>query len=103
MHTTSTTARLDGASEVQQPLSQHALSKALQFVGIDRDRLSAEEREDHIRDCTRLMEEAYERYERDGFIADRGDADYWMRLRDEAIRGRSAAQVARLEKERGLA
>lgn len=65
--------------------------------------LTDEEREDHIRDCTRLMEAAYERYEDSSNLADRGEADHWRILRDEAVKGRSAGMVAKLERERGLA
>ncbi len=67
-----------------------------------RQRMTDEEREEHIQSCGRLMEAAMERWERDGLIVDRGDADRWHLLMVEAIKARSPAQVARMERERGL-
>lgn len=60
------------------------------------------ERELHIRDCNYLLERAYEGYMSTGCLSARGEADRWRVLRDEAIRGRSPAMVARMEVERGL-
>jgi hypothetical protein len=65
-------------------------------------RLSDEELEHHIEHCTHLLELAYERYERTGCFAARGEADRWRLARDEAVRARSPAQVARMEAQRGL-
>jgi hypothetical protein len=65
-------------------------------------RLSDSEVEKHIRDCGWLMEDAMRRYCETGCFSYRGEADRWKLLMEEAIRGRSAEQVARLEKERGL-
>lgn len=103
MHTAPQPVGQAGTPSTYQSAPQDDMRVAEQFVGQDRALMSDEELEDHIQACTLLMELAYERYERDGFMADRGDADRWMRLRDEAIRSRSPAQVARLERERGLA
>jgi hypothetical protein len=60
------------------------------------------ERERHIRDCGRLMEDSMRAYHLTGCFSHRGDADKWRLLMHEAIRGRSAEQVARMEAERGL-
>jgi hypothetical protein len=65
--------------------------------------LSDDERESHIRDCAWLMEDAMRRWHESGCFSHRGDADRWRLLMEEAIRGRSAAQVTRMEAERGLA
>jgi len=60
------------------------------------------EREQHIRDCGRLMIAAFERWDQTGDFADRGEADYWLRLQNEAIKARSAEQVATMEEARAL-
>lgn len=65
--------------------------------------MTDEERERHIRSCGTLMEAAMQRWHDHGDFADRGEADRWRLLMQEAIKGRSAAQVARMERERGLA
>ena len=65
--------------------------------------ISDEELEQHISHCTHLLELAYERYEVTGCFGDRGEADRWRIARDEAVKARSPAQVARLETQRGLA
>ena len=49
-----------------------------------------QEREDYIKACGDRMLKAYE-------AGNREDADLWLQAQNEAIRGRSAAQVARLE------
>ena len=59
--------------------------------------------EQHIRECGQEMQAAYARYEADSEIASLGDAHYWRNAMEQAIRGRSAAQVAQMEAERGLA
>lgn len=61
------------------------------------------ELERHIASCGYLMLEAYKRYEQSHCFSDKGEADRWMLLMNEAIKGRSAAQVTRMEQERGLA
>lgn len=61
------------------------------------------ERELHILDCGRLMLAAMERYEASSCFTDLGDAQRFLMLQNEAIRGRSAEQVARMEQERRLA
>jgi len=61
------------------------------------------EREAHISDCGRLMQAAMQRYAESGDLADLGDAHRWRRLMEEAIKGRSAEWVQRVEMERGLA
>jgi hypothetical protein len=48
------------------------------------------EREAHIKDCGRLMQKAYEQ-------GNRQEAEQWQQAQFEAIRGRSAAQVAAME------
>lgn len=88
---------------IHSPAPESTAQVGQPLVGQLPHRLSDEEREDHIRDCSWLMELAYARYAEGGNFADRGEADRWMRLRDEAVRGRSASQVARMEAERGLA
>ncbi len=65
--------------------------------------LSDSELEAHIEHCTHLMELAYDRYEQTSCFGDHGEATRWMRLRDDAIRARSPAQVRRMEAARGLA
>jgi hypothetical protein len=64
--------------------------------------LSDDERESHIRDCAWLMEDAMRRWHETSDFGYRGEADRWRLLMEEAIRGRSPAQVARMEAERGL-
>jgi hypothetical protein len=65
--------------------------------------LSDKERELHIRSCAWLMEDAMRRYYDTSYIGYRGEADRWRLLMEEAIKGRSPAQVAKMERERGLA
>lgn len=83
-------------------LTDSAVEQALQFVGQHRPSLSDEERELHIRSCGYLMENAMRRWCETGDFGYRGEADRWKVLMQEAIKGRSAAQVARMERERGL-
>jgi hypothetical protein len=61
------------------------------------------ERELHIRDCGRLMEDSMRAYHLTGCFSHRGDADKWKLLMHEAIGCRSAEQVAKMERERNLA
>jgi hypothetical protein len=52
--------------------------------------LTDAEREIHIRDCGRLMTNAFER-------GNREEAMGWLQAQNDAIKGRSPAQVARME------
>lgn len=47
--------------------------------------LSARELEQHIADCTLLMERAYQRFEQHQNPADRDEAVLWMHRRDAAV------------------
>lgn len=60
------------------------------------------ERERHISDCGRLMGAAMDRYAESSDLADLGDAHRWRLAMEQAIKGRSAEQVTRMEVERGL-
>ena len=64
--------------------------------------MTDEAREAEIARLTQEMEAAYAIWQSDGCLAARGDADRLMRQRDDLVRGRSAEQVARMERERGL-
>ena len=64
--------------------------------------MSESEREEQIRCCGRLMEAAMARYEASGDLSDRGEADRYRMEMEALIKGRSAAQVAQMEAERGL-
>ena len=66
------------------------------------DTLTDAEREERIRYCGEQLEVAMARWEAQGNFIDRADADTWRLRMEEAIRGRSTAQVARMEAERGL-
>ena len=61
------------------------------------------DREAEIARLSAEMEAAYAIWQSDGCFAARDDADRLMRQRDDLVRGRGAAQVARMEAERGLA
>jgi uncharacterized protein (DUF2384 family) len=52
--------------------------------------MTDQEREAHIKDCGRLMQKAYAE-------GNREEARQWMQAQAEAIRGRSPAQIARME------
>jgi hypothetical protein len=93
---------LDCTDDTPSPAPDIASREALRAVGLRPGLLSDEEREDHIASCTYLMEQAYARYRESGNFADRGEATRWMLMRNEAVKGRSARQVARMEAERGL-
>ena len=54
-----------------------------------------EKRELHIKHCGDMMEANYAQGNREAAMA-------WLQAQNEAIKGRSAAQVANLEKSRGL-
>lgn len=60
------------------------------------------ELERHISDCGRLMQAAMDRYAESSDLADLGDAHRWRIAMEEAINGRSAEWVRRVEIERGL-
>ena len=60
------------------------------------------DRELHITDCGRLMQEAMARYEESNNFHDRADADAWRMLMERAIKARSPVQVLRMEQERGI-
>lgn len=61
------------------------------------------ELEAHITDCGLLMMEAMRRWAEFGNFADRGEADCWRMEMEDAIKLRSQATVARMERERGVA
>jgi hypothetical protein len=65
--------------------------------------MSDKERELHIKSLGLVVEDCMQRWHETGCFAYRGDADRFRLLMEEAIKGRSAAQVRRMEKERGLA
>lgn len=64
--------------------------------------MTDQERELHIQHCGRMMLEAWHRWEESGSFSDRGEADHWLRLQNEAVKARSEAQVERMEAERQL-
>ena len=57
--------------------------------------MSDDERELHIKHCGELMEANYAQGNREAAME-------WLQAQNEAIKGRSAAQVARMEEERGF-
>ena len=65
--------------------------------------LTDEQRELRIKEAGESMQRAYAAWEATGCFDARGKADAERRRMEELIRGRSAAAVARLEQERGLA
>ena len=70
-------------------------------VGEGRPSLDAD-LERHIRECGQEMEAAYSRYQADNELASLGDAHYWRNAMEQAIKGRSAEQVACMEQNAGL-
>jgi hypothetical protein len=64
--------------------------------------MSDAERELHIKSCAKVVEDCMQRWYETGCFAYRGDADRFRLLMEEAIKGRSLAQVRRMERERGL-
>jgi hypothetical protein len=52
--------------------------------------MTDQEREDYIKACGDRMQKAYE-------AGNREDAELWLQAQNEAIKGRSPAQVARME------
>ena len=65
--------------------------------------MSPAELEKHIADTGLLMVAAYNRYERTGCFADRGEADRCRLQMEAAIALRRPSQVRAMETERGLA
>jgi hypothetical protein len=65
--------------------------------------MSDAEREAAIVQAGKAIEHYMAEYERTGCFGARGDADRSRRLMEMLIRGRSPEQVARMERERGLA
>lgn len=72
-------------------------------VGLGTSAVSDAERELHIQSCGVLMEIAMRRWCETGDFSFRGEADRWKLLMQEAIKSRSPAQVAKMERERGIA
>ena len=66
-------------------------------------RMTDTDREAEIARLSAEMEAAYAVWQSDGCFAAKDRADSLMRQRDDLVRGRGAAQVARMEAERGLA
>lgn len=85
-----------GCQTEAQPLSVKA------DTAIQGEVLTDEEREEAIRRAGDLMEKRYGDYERTDDLCDLGDAHRAMLLMQELVRGRSAAQVRKLEIQRGL-
>jgi hypothetical protein len=52
--------------------------------------MTDQEREEYIKACGERMQKAYE-------AGNREDAELWLQAQNEAIKGRSAGQVARME------
>jgi hypothetical protein len=77
-------------------------TKPISVSDIPCDELSDEDRERLIRRAGRMMRLYMARYERSSCFADRGVADYWRMTMQADIKARSPAQVAKLERERGL-
>ena len=67
------------------------------------DGLSDAELEIHIAAMGERMLEAYARYEATGCLGDRGEADGWRLLMQDAIGARRPAVVAGMERARGIA
>jgi hypothetical protein len=65
--------------------------------------MTDEERERHIADCTRLMENAYAAYIAWGCDHDLMESRKWLAIRDQAVRDCSAAQVQSMELAMGIA
>ena len=65
--------------------------------------MTDQQREKHITDLGLLVEGAMGRWEASGCFAARGQADGYRIAMEALINGRSAAQVASMEKALGLA
>ena len=91
-------------TETSPTVAQRSVPQAEQFVG-ERPVFTDDEREEAIRRAGRAMESWFNRYEASG-KKDTGALAQAVRCQGHMatlIRGRSAAQVARMEAERGLA
>ena len=91
-------------TETPPTVAQRSVPQAEQFVG-ERPVFTDDEREEAIRRAGRAMESWFNRYEASG-KKDTGALAQAVRCQGHMatlIRGRSAAQVARMERERGLA
>lgn len=78
-------------------------ARASEFArSIRRTSLTDAELERHIKSCGWLMEDAMQRWYDTGCFSHRGEADRWRLLMEEAIKSRSPAQVAKMERERGI-
>lgn len=74
-----------------------------QNVGAVPHSMSDDEREAAIKLAGEMVERHMDRYAESGCFSDRGNADRARLAMEALIRGRSAAQVAKLEAELGLA
>lgn len=97
-------ARQYGADKDSRTSSSHSPAvgkrspQLLEDVGEVPQDLNDKELERHIRDCGGRVLFHMAEWERFGNFADRGAAQYWLNLQNDAIRARSPAQVARMEK-----
>lgn len=99
----SPTATPAGASGTHRTPRQPSSRVAQEFVGEPPERMSDEEREDAICRAGKAIEHHMGLYAASSDLMDRGDADRARLLMQQLIAGRSAEQVARMERERGLA
>lgn len=86
------------AAAVGAPQAEPDVGEILRRMDVDRT-VTDEELEQHAADCTRLMEEAYQRFEQHGNPADREEALLWMTRRDAARKALSPAWKAAREAE----
>ena len=61
-----------------------------------------DENEAHIASLNQLILECYAAYTAFGCEEDRAEAQHYAWMRNEAVKARSAYQVARMEQDRGL-
>jgi hypothetical protein len=66
-------------------------------VGAHLHDLTDEQREEAIAQLTKAMEAAWAKWINESCFASRGDADRFRQERDDLLRSRSPAQVARME------
>ena len=84
-----------GPGSLCQATILNRVGRVLQDMTAERAVSDGEIRQ-HAVDCSRLMEQAYERFQDSGNPADRDEALLWMYRRDEAVRALSTAwQAAR--------
>jgi hypothetical protein len=102
-HPSSSQERTTGSSQDDSGVMPVYQPSGIDGVSQLRLSLTDEERERHIRSCGILMEAAMRSWSETGDFTYRGEADRWKLLMQEAIKGRSPAQVAKMERERGLA